>query len=68
MKRPKHNHFPTRRKIRHLGKPWDEKKLKPVQERIDAQRHFVAKENALNHRIHLDKMKSIAGHREYSAK
>ena len=51
-----------------MGKPWDEKKLKPVQERIDAQRHFIAKENALNHRIHLDKMKSIAGHREYSAK
>ena len=46
-----------------MGKPWDEKKLKPVQERIDAQRHFIAKENALNHQIQLDKMKSIGGHR-----
>ena len=63
MKRPKRKHLPTRRKIRYLGKPWDEKKLKPVQERIDAQRHFIAKENALNHQIQLDKMKSIGGHR-----
>ena len=50
-------------KFRHLGKPWDEKRLKPVQERIDAQRHFIAKENALNHRIYLDKMRSIGDHR-----
>ena len=53
----------TRHGIRHLGKPWGEKKLKPVQERIDAQRHFIAKENALNHRIYLDKMRSIGDHR-----
>ena len=65
MKRqPKRNpkllvHRINKLRMRHLGKPWDEKRLKPMQERIDAQRHFIAKENALNHRVYLDKMKSI---------
>ena len=62
MKRPKRKHLPPPRKIPYLGKPWDEKQLKPVQERIDAHRHFIAKKNALNHHICLDKMKSIVGH------
>ena len=69
MKRPQRRNpkilirKPRHGKFRHLGKPWDEKRLKPVQERIDAQRHFIAKENALNHRIYLDKMRSIGDHR-----
>ena len=42
-----------------LRKAFDEKKLKPVQENIDAQRLFIQKSDALNNRIYANKMHSL---------
>ena len=45
--------------LRHLRKAWDEKRLKPLQENIDAQRNFISKSDALNNRVYADRMRSL---------
>ena len=45
--------------IRHLRKAYDEKRLKPLQENIDAQRNFIRKSDALNNRVYADRMRSL---------
>ena len=60
LKYKKHKHKVKRPyQQRVLRKAYDEKKLKPVQENIDAQRHFIQKSDALNNRIYADKMHSL---------
>ena len=64
MKRPKKKakghplkHHPV--VLKHLGKAYDEKRLKPLQENIDAQRNFILKSDALNNRVYADRMRSL---------
>ena len=64
MKRPKKKakghplkHHPVT--IKHLRKAYDEKRLKPLQENIDAQRNFILKSDALNNRVYADRMRSL---------
>ena len=45
--------------LRHLRKAYDEKRLKPLQENIDAQRNFILKSDALNNRVYADRMRSL---------
>ena len=64
MKRPKKKvkghplkHHPVT--LRHLRKARDEKRLKPLQENLDAQRNFIRKSDALNNRVYAERMRSL---------
>ena len=45
-----------------LKQAWNEKMLKPVQDNIDAQRKFLLGSDALNNRIHHDRLRSLGMH------
>ena len=45
-----------------LKQAWNEKKLKPVQDNIEAQRKFMLASDALNNRIHHDRLRSLGMH------
>ena len=45
--------------MQHLRKAYDEKRLKPLQENIDAQRKSILKSDALNNQVYADRMRSL---------